>query len=63
MSLERRGISWDRVSYLRKLRDGFADGSADRAQADKVLANFEVTHQIVERFCHNMRAKVNSRGV
>ena len=63
MSLERSGMSRDRVSYLRRLRDGFADGSADRAQADKVLANSEVTHQMVERFCHYMRGKVNSRGV
>ncbi len=39
--------SIQRMGHLTKLRDGFADGSTDRAQAEKVLANFEVTYQLV----------------
>jgi hypothetical protein len=55
--------SKDRVNHLRKLRDGFADGSTDRANAEKVLATFEVTHQLTEQFCLRMREKVNSNGI
>jgi hypothetical protein len=53
--------SRDRVNYLRKLRDTFADGSTDRAQAEEVLANFEATHLLTEQFCHRIREKVTSR--
>jgi hypothetical protein len=60
---DRAARSRDRVSYLRKLCGAFADGSADRAQAEKVLANFEVTHRLTERFCYCMREKVYSRGI
>ena len=31
------------MNYLTKLRDGFADGSTDRAQAENVLASFVAT--------------------
>ena len=52
----------DRVDCLRKLGDAFADGSMDRAQAERLLDNFESIHQLVE-FCHKMREKVNSRAM
>jgi hypothetical protein len=55
--------SRDRVNHLRKLRDGFADGSADRINAEKVLANFEATLQLTVQFCQRMREKVNSHGI
>lgn len=60
---ERAARSRDRVTYFRRLRDGFPDGSTDRAQAEKVLANFEATHQLVVQFCHRIREKVKSRGI
>jgi hypothetical protein len=50
------------VAYFRKLRDGFPDGSTDRARAEQVLANFEVTDKLVVQFCHHMREKVHSCG-
>jgi len=55
--------SRDRVNYQRKLRDAFADGSTERAHADRTLANFEALHQLMEKFCHQMRDKVNSRSM
>ena len=52
-----------RVDYFVRLRNAFAEGSTDRAHADKVLANFEATHQLMEQFCHGLRQKINSRGL
>lgn len=59
----RTAQSWDRVNHARKLRDGFADGSADRARADRVLKNFETIHRLFETFCHHLRERVNSRDL
>ena len=59
----RAARSRERLHYFSRLRDAFAEGSADRAHADKVLANFETTHQLMEQFCRHMRAKVNSCGL
>lgn len=50
----------DRVNHLRKLRDAFPDGSAERIRAEKMLADFEIIHQLMEQFCRHMRKKVNS---
>lgn len=55
--------SRDRVDHLRRLRDAFADGSTDRTQAEKLLENFEVIHQLMERFYDQMRKKVNSNTI
>jgi hypothetical protein len=49
----------DRVNYLSKLRNAFADGSAERLQAEKTLSNFKATHQLMEQFCRHMRKRVN----
>ena len=49
----------DRADYLSKLRNTSADGSAERAEAEKVLANFEAIHELMEQFCRHMRKKVN----
>ncbi|CCE12136.1 conserved hypothetical protein [Bradyrhizobium sp. STM 3843] len=59
----RAAESRDRVNRLRKLRDAFEEGSPDRAQADRVLANVEAIHKLMEQFCHHMRQRVNSRGL
>lgn len=56
-----RGL--DRVNYFRKLRDTFADGSIDRARADRMLQEIEATHHLMEQFCRRLREKVNSRGL
>jgi hypothetical protein len=50
----------DRVNHARKLRDGFPDGSAERARADKVLENFQAIHELFERFCHHLRERTHS---
>ena len=57
---QRTARSRDRVNHLRKLRDAFAHGSADRAQAEKVLANFAAIHGLMEEFCHRLREQVNA---
>ncbi len=59
----RAARSRDRVSDLRRLRDAFADGSTERAQADKLLANFEISHELMEQFCRRLREKVNSNRI
>jgi len=56
---DRAAKSRVRVNNMRKLRDGFAIGSAERAQAEKVLANFESIHELMEQFCHRMRERVS----
>ena len=51
----------DRVNHFRRLRDAFAEGSTDRAQADSMLAKFETIYGLMEQFCRHMRDRVNSR--
>jgi hypothetical protein len=51
----------ERVDHFRRLREVFADGSSDRARADSILSNFEAIHEMMDRFCHHMRGRVNSR--
>ncbi|WP_157460971.1 MULTISPECIES: hypothetical protein [Bradyrhizobium] len=51
------------MNYLSRLRDSFADGSAERAQAENVLRNFEGIYQSMEQFCHLMRKKLNSSPI
>jgi hypothetical protein len=60
---DRAARSRDRLNRFRKLRDAFADGSSERVQADKTLANFEAIHRLMEQFCRQMREKVNSRSL
>lgn len=60
---DRAARSRDRLNHFRRLRDAFADGSTEQAQADKVLANFEAIHQLMEQFCRRMREKVNSNAL
>lgn len=57
----RAARSLDRVRHFRKLRDAFAEGSTDRAYAEGVLANFEATHILLEKYCHQMREKIIAR--
>lgn len=60
---ERTAKARDRMNYLSRLRDAFADGSAERLQAEKVLANFQAIHQSMEQFCVQMRTRVNSSRI
>lgn len=48
------------VNHFRNLRGAFAEGSDDRARADRMLANFEAIHELVDQFCHHLRLKVCS---
>ena len=52
-----------RVNHLKGLRDSFVDGSADRERANKLLENFEAIQQLLDRFCHRMREKINAHGI
>lgn len=56
----RTAQSWDRVHHLRKLRDGFSDGSTERAHAETLVEIFETTLELFERFCRQLRGNVNS---
>jgi hypothetical protein len=40
-------------------RDGFVDGSSERAEADRVLAKFETTLRAMEGCCIQMREELN----
>jgi hypothetical protein len=60
---DRAARSRDRLNSLRTLRNAFADGSTEQLQADKLLANFEAIHQLMEQFCRRMRKKVNSSRI
>ncbi len=52
----------DRVNHLRNLRDGFVAGSAERAQADRLLTNIEDVQRLLEDFCHQMRQRAGPRS-
>lgn len=53
----------DRMNHLIRLRDSFADGSAERVQAEKVLGNFEAIYRSMEQLCHQMRKKLHSSPI
>ena len=55
--------SRDRVERLRRLRAAFIEGSSERQQADRLLRNAEGIHDLIEQFCHHLRARVNSRSL
>jgi hypothetical protein len=59
----RRAESRDRVNRLRNWRDGLADGSAERADADRLLADVRAVHQLLDQFCHRMRERITSPGI
>jgi hypothetical protein len=48
-----------RFDQIGHWRNGFADGSVERTQADKVTAQFELTLRMVESFCAQMREQLN----
>lgn len=51
-----------RFDQISRWRNGFADGTIERAQADKVAAQFESTLQIVDTFCGQMRGRIYARA-
>lgn len=53
----------DRVDRLRRLRDGFDDGSTERVRAESLLVTFEAILAQVEAACSHMRRKVNERAL
>ena len=60
---DRTARSRDRVHHLRRLRDTFADGTNERVHADRLLATFATTHELMEQFCRRMRERVNSSPI
>lgn len=59
----RAALYRSRLDGLLRWRDGFADGSSERSRADGVVAKFEVTLEIVDRFCLQLRRQVNRRSL
>ena len=53
----------DRLNYLSRLRDAFVEGSTERLQAEKVLANFRSIYELMEQFCGQLRKKVGSSHI
>lgn len=51
--------SRDRVNRIRLLRASFCEGSSERADADRLLENAEGIHELIERFCHQFRSRLN----
>jgi hypothetical protein len=61
---ERRAASGhERVNELRSLRDGFAFGTPERAQADSLLIVYENSQTLLEDFCRRMREMINRGGI
>lgn len=48
---------FDQISHW---RNGFADGSIERTQADNVAEQFQSTLQMVDTFCGQMRGRVTA---
>ncbi len=53
----------DRLNHVRKMRDGFVDGSAERDAAERLFTNVEDIQRLLEGFCDHLRTKVNSRSI
>ncbi|HLG79908.1 MAG TPA: hypothetical protein VKY22_02760 [Bradyrhizobium sp.] len=53
----------ERVDHVRKLRDSFAFGTAERDQADRVLVNLENRQTLLQDFCQQLREKITSRDI
>ena len=51
-----------RFNQISHWRNGFADGSTARTQADKVAAQFESTLRTMDIFCGQMRERLNVRS-
>jgi hypothetical protein len=60
---DRTAKSRDRVNYFRRLRNAFAEGSTERVEADRMLANFEAIHHLLEQFCRQLRERVHSHRI
>ena len=60
---DRTAKSRNHVSRLKQIRDGLDNGSAGRETADKMLANFEAIHHLMEQFCERIRQRLNGRGI
>jgi hypothetical protein len=61
---ERRAAeSRNRLNFARNLRNSFIEGSSERADADRVLQNFEAIHRLFEQFRNCLRERVHSRAI
>ena len=49
-----------RVEQIRNLFNGFAPGTSERQQAERLLINFENVQTLLEDFCHRLRATIHS---
>ena len=52
----------DRLSRLRRLRDGLGE-SADRQRADGMVRTFEAILAEIDNVCSRMRRRIESRGL
>lgn len=53
----------DRLNFARNLRNSFVEGSNERADADRLLQNFEAIHRLFEQFRNYLRERVHSRAI
>jgi hypothetical protein len=53
----------DRLNKLKRLRNTFALGTAERAQADDLIIVCEKTQTLLEGFCHQMRDTIDRGGL
>jgi hypothetical protein len=49
----------DRLNHLRSRLDLVPE--QQRAEAERLVANFENTQRLLEQFCHQMRDRINHR--
>lgn len=48
-----------RLPKFRALQHSFIAGSAERMQADSLVEEIEVLHQMIERLCRQLRARTH----
>ncbi|MBB4371717.1 hypothetical protein GGD63_004518 [Bradyrhizobium sp. cir1] len=52
-----------RLNHLTGLRSAFAPGTTERAQADRLVVNFEKLQALLDELCRRLNDRVNARGL
>jgi hypothetical protein len=51
--------SRSRLTKFRTLRNSFVVGSAERMQANRLVEEIEVLHQLIDQLCRQLRARTH----
>jgi hypothetical protein len=51
--------SRSRLTEFRTLRNSFVVGSAERMQANRLVEEIEVLHQLIDQLCRQLRARTH----